>query len=205
MAFSFARLRFFSSPSGHRWQCAHFCAFWQPPGLWNQAHGRHVPVPCRVEPREGICPEEDAEEAAAGVTSSSVTVRLPVTVLGSTTDRALTIGIEREASTIEGAESIMEYIEGTESIIGYRSYAADRDVAVRDSSRFRMAGLRRPFSSPSRRDGVASSPPSAYSGVPLFRASAAAAIAAACSRISSSSMPRAAGDDSPIVSSMAGE
>jgi len=72
MAFSFTRLRFFSSPSGHMWQCAQLCAFRQPPGLWNQAHGRHVPVPCRAEPSEGNCPEEDTEEAPAGVTSAGL-------------------------------------------------------------------------------------------------------------------------------------
>mmetsp|Transcript_115139 Transcript_115139/g.326197 ORF Transcript_115139/g.326197 Transcript_115139/m.326197 type:complete len:263 (+) Transcript_115139:975-1763(+) len=46
-------LRFWISPSGHRWQWRHSRPFSQPCGFQNQAQGLHRPVPCVVEPMDG--------------------------------------------------------------------------------------------------------------------------------------------------------
>mmetsp|Transcript_63088 Transcript_63088/g.162441 ORF Transcript_63088/g.162441 Transcript_63088/m.162441 type:complete len:206 (+) Transcript_63088:1000-1617(+) len=77
---SFWRFLALISPSGQRWQWRQSVAFWQLPGLKNQAQGWQLPAPCSTEPRLGV----PGGRPRPGGSCSSAPLRPRATMAGTT-------------------------------------------------------------------------------------------------------------------------
>lgn len=131
MSFSCATIldfrRALCSPGAHKWQCRHKCAFSQPWGFQNHAHGLHSPRPCRAEPTEStwVCATSFSLDISARETGA---VGFVAAAFGVSFAAAFATGIAAGGLAGGVAESIAD---GGEAAVGSATFVGSAATARR--------------------------------------------------------------------------